>query len=474
MGTRAGIYARISTDRSGEALGVGRQLDDCRALVERRGWAAAEEYIDNDVSATGHKVRPEYQRMLRDIRAGRLDAVCVWDVDRLTRRPIEIEEFLELADDHSIALASVGGDLDIATDMGRVQLRVGAAFARGEVDKKARRQRRQRQQAAEAGLIVGGRRAFGYTDDGLHLDPDEAPLLAEMYRRFVSGNTLGSIARWLNEQGVTTTQGKPWRYQSVRTVLSNPRNCGLRGVRHLLPGKAGRNGGRETWHSIIGEAKWPAVVDQDTWRVVMAVLKDPKRGEKHVGNRQRYLLSGIAECSTCGEKLITGRRDGTRLLRCPSLSHVSRKAEPIEAFVLEILMARLSDPAARAVLGRREHHDVDLGELRARGDELRERKTHLVLNYADAGLSWADVVTASKRIEEQLSEIDEQIATASGSDPTVEIVNVGDPRAVWEAWPLEVKRQLLRARLRIVVHPGAPGRPGGKRFDNSTISVTWR
>ena len=76
------------------ALGVGRQVEDCRRLAEQLGWPVAEEYVDNDFSAYGGKRRPGYERMLEDLADGVRDAVLVYHADRLTRRPIELEQFL--------------------------------------------------------------------------------------------------------------------------------------------------------------------------------------------------------------------------------------------------------------------------------------------------------------------------------------------------------------------------------------------
>ncbi|HKI93061.1 MAG TPA: recombinase family protein, partial [Gaiellaceae bacterium] len=74
---RAGIYARISSDRDGSLLGVGRQVEDCERLVARQGWQVEERYVDDDVSAYSGKPRPAYRRMLDDLRGGYLDAVVV-------------------------------------------------------------------------------------------------------------------------------------------------------------------------------------------------------------------------------------------------------------------------------------------------------------------------------------------------------------------------------------------------------------
>jgi DNA invertase Pin-like site-specific DNA recombinase len=88
----AAIYARISSDQDGTGLGVARQVKECRALAESRGWTVVEEFVDNDISAYSGKTRPQYQRMLTAMRDGRVTAVIVYHLDRLTRRPKELEE----------------------------------------------------------------------------------------------------------------------------------------------------------------------------------------------------------------------------------------------------------------------------------------------------------------------------------------------------------------------------------------------
>ncbi|MCW2760007.1 MAG: serine recombinase, partial [Marmoricola sp.] len=95
--TAAAIYARISSDPTEARAGVGRQVSDCRKLADSLGWGVAGEYVDNDLSAYSGKRRPEYERMLTDLTDGVIDAVVVYDIDRLTRRPMELEHFANTA-----------------------------------------------------------------------------------------------------------------------------------------------------------------------------------------------------------------------------------------------------------------------------------------------------------------------------------------------------------------------------------------
>ncbi|WP_310715014.1 recombinase family protein [Streptomyces lydicus] len=124
MTTRAAIYVRISQDRGGAGLGIARQEEDCRALCVRKGWDVIDVYPDNDVSAYSGAPRPKWQELLADINEGIVNAVVCWHVDRLTRSPRELEDVIDLADRHGLELATVSGEIDLATPTGRMIARM--------------------------------------------------------------------------------------------------------------------------------------------------------------------------------------------------------------------------------------------------------------------------------------------------------------------------------------------------------------
>src|SRR5215208_4744023 len=157
---RAAVYVRQSKDHNDDGLAVERQRQDCLKLCADRGWQPTV-YTDNDRSAYTGKRREDYQRLLADIEAGKVDAVVSWDLDRLHRRPIELEHFMELADSRRLALATFTGDVDLSTDNGRLYARIKGAVAKSESDRKAARQRRAGQQRAELGNPKAGPRPFG-------------------------------------------------------------------------------------------------------------------------------------------------------------------------------------------------------------------------------------------------------------------------------------------------------------------------
>ena len=115
---KTAIYLRQSLDRDQNKLAVDRQREDLLKLCAAKGWDDPVEYLDNNVSANTGR-RHAYQDLCNDIRDGVINRVAVWDLDRLHRQPIELESFIDLADQHHVELASVGGDVDLSTPSGQ-------------------------------------------------------------------------------------------------------------------------------------------------------------------------------------------------------------------------------------------------------------------------------------------------------------------------------------------------------------------
>ncbi|MFH1329789.1 MAG: recombinase family protein, partial [Actinomycetota bacterium] len=202
----AAIYCRISADKRGEGLGVARQEDLCRRLAAGKGWPVAEVYVDNDVSAFTRRPRPAFDRMIADLESGRRDAVICVDQDRLTRRPVELEGFIELAERLGVALANVSGEIDLSTSDGRLRARLLGIVARQESEKKSERVAREAEQAARRGVPRGSNRPFGWQADKTTLNQEEAGLVREAVGRVLAGETVPAVAADWNRRGIPTPQ----------------------------------------------------------------------------------------------------------------------------------------------------------------------------------------------------------------------------------------------------------------------------
>jgi len=224
------IYCRISDDREGAGLGVARQELDCRQRAAVLGWTVAGVYVDNDLSAYSSKNRPEYQRLLADLRAGRADAIIAWHTDRLHRSPRELEEFIDVCEKHSVAVETVrAGPVDLSTPAGRAVARTLGAWARYESEHRAERSKRKALELAQAGKHSGGgTRAYGYEPDRLTIREDEAVVVREGARRVLAGEPIRAITRDLNSRGVPTATGKQWTATTLKRLLVSGRISGQR------------------------------------------------------------------------------------------------------------------------------------------------------------------------------------------------------------------------------------------------------
>jgi site-specific DNA recombinase len=298
----AAIYARISHDPSGERLGVQRQEADCLEEAKRRGWSVAQVYVDDDISAFNpKKPRPEYQRLLSDIQFGSRDGVMIWRLDRLHRQPRELEEFIVLCDKHQVALATVTGDVDLATSQGRLLARAWGAFAAHESDIKSERMRRANLERARRGLARTAWRPYGFKDDGRTTIPREAAIIKEAAMRILRGESLHSICVDLNGRGIPSARGGAWQPPPLRRILTN-----------------GRVAGWSTYHGeIVGNSPTTGILTRRQTERLTALFADPAR-RSNGGAHGWSLLNGVVTCGRCGQRIYARHHHLVRAYQCAS------------------------------------------------------------------------------------------------------------------------------------------------------------
>lgn len=449
---RAGVYLRISLDRTGEGLGVERQAEDCLKLCESRGWKSVL-YTDNDTSASVG-VRPEYQRMLTDIQNGHIQAVVVWDLDRLHRRPIELEQFMELADQKKIALATVTGDVDLSTDNGRLFARIKGAVARAEVERKSARQRRALLQRAQAGKGWGSR-AFGYTQDD-QIVPEEAAAILDGYATIIHGGTLTGIAeKWNAEGHLTAKGGNPWTGLTVRRVLLNPRYAGIR-----------------EYHGEQYPAAWEPIVPEETWRKAVTILANPARGGRN-SRARRGLLTGIAVCGFCGQPVGIGTSgEKTRIrkvytCKAEGCHRVQRDQAKVEQLIEDVIVERLSQPDAIQLV--MQQPSINTDELRTEADALHERKKTLAMNLAKGNLAPEDAEEAFGYISSRLQEINDLLFDQSASRLLDGVLGSDDVRVSWNELTLDRKRAIIDRLVSVTILAA----PKGRGWHPDRIQIVW-
>jgi transcriptional regulator with XRE-family HTH domain len=347
-----------------------------------------------------------------------------------------------------------------------------------------------RAEVAADGRWLGGKRPFGWEpdpaplgddgeplldDDGLpvkgvlRLRQSEADALAGGLRAVLAGATLASISRDWNARGILTSQGNQWHPREVGRVLRRPRNAGL----------------MEHQGRITGQAQWPAVVDEPTWRGAAAILGDPAR-RTTPGPASRHLLSWIARCGVrgCGGPVIctsSSRASGAgrRLVyRCRegARGHLSRDKAALDAMVEALVIGRMSRDDAGDLLVKPEDGD-GLTAL------VREKVAVTEAMAADRRLHLAGVITEAefvagrRKYQADLEAVNTRITEAARADVLAPMI--GDPAAAWEGMDLDQRRAVVSRLMTIRLMPAPKGRPAGWRpgepyFSPRSVEIVWR
>lgn len=480
------VYCRISLDKTGEGLGVARQLADCHKLAELRNVQVADrKYSDNDLSASGRVVRPDFERLLKDIEAGLVKVVIAWDMTRLTRNAKDFLRLSELGKKTGLKLMFVhGAEVDFTDPVSRSMAEIVAVFARMETETKGLRQASANRQRAEQGVPRPGRRLLGYEIDGktvrtlmcpacpgtegytddrecvacgaeaINEPGSEADDIDRACDDLLAGVSLMQTARAWQAKGYLTQAGKPFRYISVRRLLLNPRIAGLRTYRQ----------------EIVGRAQWPALVSETKWRAVVAVLEDPVRRQNPKPKTANMLLSGIAICSSCRQTIHYGTRvRGKARYRCTP-GCMTRQIADVDNYVVGHIVARLSQPDARELVPADEE-SIDVSDLRAERLALTTRQADLARLFAVGKLTTPQLEAGTAAINTQTTAIDAKLAQAGRTSALGPLIDAEDVLAAWQALDIHRQREVVRTLVDVVVYP--PGR-GAKIFDPATVMVTWR
>jgi site-specific DNA recombinase len=473
---RVGIYTRISDDREGRGAGVARQEKSCRDYAKARGWVVVETYTDNDLAASRATDRPAHTRLMGDLRSGRIDTVVVWAIDRLYRRPVELEELLDLFDEQTDLLieAVEGAELRLNTTDGRLMARLMVSLAKAETDRLGDRVRAKHLEMAQSGLPHGGPRSFGFAPDKLSLNEAEAEVLRQAADYFIAtdGNATATM-RFLNERGFTTTTGKPWYSKALKNALTAPRVAGLREHK-----------------GQIYAAKWPAILDRDTWEKVCRLYANPAR-RTSTGNRPRNLLASLMFCAECGTRMRTASRgrdnESQRAYACRSeagylLSGCGKNSTLIrwtDAFVTEVVLARLE--ADKRLL--REVAQSGEGTPRARkrsqllGDEERinTRRAEALEMLAVGELTRADYARLTQRMDDQMREVEKELNKLDASEPLRLMAGAGSIREAWETRSLSEQSALIRVLIERIDVSRAPHKGSIKEAAKAKrLHIVWR
>jgi site-specific DNA recombinase len=360
---RCAIYTRKSTEEGleQEFNSLDAQREAAEAFIQSQkheGWVGLPERYDDGGFSGGSMDRPALRQLLGDVEAGKVDAVVVYKVDRLSRSLLDFARIMDVLDRHGASFVSITQQFNTTTSMGRLTLNVLLSFAQFEREIIGERTRDKMSAARRKGKWVGGMPVLGYDvaprGGRIVVNREEAARVRAIFELYLQEESLRATAEELGRRQWTTKRwttkagrvrgGRPISRADLHRLLHNPTYAGV--VRH---------------RGSVYPGEHEAIIEAETWDRVQALLgRNCGAGGCAVRNKHGALLAGLLWCASCGVRMTpTYTRKGDRRYRYYLCRHAqaqgwdrcptkSLPAGEIERFVVERIRALGSDAEFRA------------------------------------------------------------------------------------------------------------------------------
>ncbi len=330
-----GIYARKSVYRD-NSDSVQVQIKACRDYANIVFHEKELEFkiYDRDEGFSGKNTnRPSFQELISDVTAGKLDAVMVYKLDRISRSVKDFSDTYETLQKNNVAFLSVKETFDTSTPIGRTVMYILAAFAQLERENTSERVSDSMTALGAGGKWTGGklpagmksvRKMVGEKEHSfLLVNEDKIEIVEEIYRLYLSGKSITGIERYFRDNGIRTEQNKFFGANQIHSILANPVYCSndpeayayFKDKGYLLPAKEQFDGTK----GLIGYGKTRqgnTRVKNENWSVAIGIHRpvipaaDWIRCQKRFGENKMYrgnkyesgILKGILRCQ-CGSRV---------------------------------------------------------------------------------------------------------------------------------------------------------------------------
>ncbi|WP_254508565.1 recombinase family protein [Anatilimnocola floriformis] len=468
-----GIYTRKSTEEGleQEFNTLDAQREGGEAFIksqQHEGWVCSPERYDDGGFTGGNMDRPALKKLMADIESGKINCVCVYKVDRLSRSLLDFARMMEVFDKHNVAFVSVTQQFNTATSMGRLVLNVLLSFAQFEREMISERTRDKIAAARRKGKWVGGMPLLGFDVENSKLvpNPAEVEMIREIFGLYAEQQAMTKVARQLNERGWRT---KSWTTKKGRTIGGLPFTKGRLWQLLTNPAYIGKVKYKDEVHP--GEHK--GIVDEVLFLKVQAALTRGKQ-DGGAGNRNRHgaLLRGLLRCSCCDSPMhhvytkkgpkqyryyvcAKAQRDGWDTCAAPSIP-----AGEIEAFIVEQLKALAESPEllAATLAQARAQQTVEVDSL---GGELQKLNRQRVSVEQAVRRSPGDGALAEKLagIKDSIRATETALsrATAATIDEPRVRAGLADFCRLWHALSTREQVRVIELLVETVAHDGRDG-----------------
>ncbi len=299
------IYTRVSTNDGMEqeftSLDAQREAAESYIISQKsEGFFALTDRYDDAGFSGATTERPSLQKMIADIKAGKIGCVVVYKVDRLSRSLLDFSKLLEFFDQNNVAFISVTQHFNTNSSMGRLTLNILLSFAQFEREIISERTRDKMGAARKKGQWMGGRPALGYDLDKenhrIVVNQTEAKIIREMFDLYIKERSILAVTMALNKKGYRTKayirKGKPsgnipFKATNIHIMLRNM----------IYMGKINYKGKQ------VFQGQHEAIISEEIFNQAQAILEQNRREQRTPPSKNTGLLSQIARCKHCNSSM---------------------------------------------------------------------------------------------------------------------------------------------------------------------------
>ena len=304
---KAAAYARVSTDTEEQLTSYEAQKTYYENYIRKKDdWEYAGIYADEGITGTLLKNRKEFNRMVDDAVAGKIDVIITKSVSRFARNTVDTLKTVRMLKDKGVEVVFEKENIRTFDPNCELVLTIMASLAQEEshsISKNVQWGWSQRIAAGKVSMAYGQFLGYEKGEDGKpKIVESEAKIVRKIYRMFLEGKSPSFIARHLTSEGIPTPTGRSkWSTSSVTSILKNEKYCGNALLQKTfivdyLTHKAKQNEGEKESYFVTGSH--PAIVSQEIWD--MAQFEFEKRSRDGNYKPTKTCFSGKLYCADCG------------------------------------------------------------------------------------------------------------------------------------------------------------------------------
>ena len=312
---RVAAYCRVSTDSDEQATSYEAQVEHYTDYIRKnREWEFAGIFADDGISGTNTKKREEFNRMIDEAMAGKIDMIVTKSISRFARNTLDCLKYIRQLKEKNIPVYFEKENINTMDAKGEVLLTIMASLAQQESQSLSQNVKLGLQYRYQQGQIsVNHNRFLGYTKDEngqLIIEPNQAEVVKRIYREYLEGASLQQICKGLETDGILTGAGKKkWRAETVQKILKNEKYIGDALLQKtytvdFLEKKRVPNNGLVPQYYV--ENNHEAIIPRDLYMQVQeeivrrSNLYSGKNRKKRIYS-SKYALSSIVYCPKCGD-----------------------------------------------------------------------------------------------------------------------------------------------------------------------------